>query len=59
MNFKEYIDALNNNGPAERDTILKWARNDSDISVKEYIQLEKLDVEIAKKEKRKKGNRNA
>ena len=54
MTYEEYADSLRKNQPAERDTILRWAREDSEISVKQYLELERLDVEIAEQERRKK-----
>ena len=56
MTYEEYADSLHKNQPAERDTILRWAREDSEISVKQYLELERLDVEIAEQERRRKND---
>ena len=53
-NYGEYVDALRKNRPAERDTILRWAREDRNISVRQYIELEKLGIELTEQERRKK-----
>lgn len=57
MTPEYYADALRKNNAEKRGTILKWAREDSEISVKEYLRLEKLDIEISERERRKKGDR--
>ena len=54
MTPEYYADVLRKNNAAERDTVLRWAREDSEISVKQYIELERLDIEITERERRKK-----
>ena len=48
--FSYYADALRKNDAQGRDTVLKWAREDPEISIREYIDLEKLDVAITEQE---------
>ena len=54
MTPEYYADALRKNNAAERDTVLRWAREDRNISVRQYIELENLDVELTEQERRKK-----
>lgn len=56
MTYEEYADSLRKNRPAERDTILRWAREDRNISVSQYIELENLDVELTEQERRRKND---